>query len=151
MTKWTVIIIASGLGLGYSPVASGTAGSLLGLPLAYLFVRLGGPWYPALTLALFAVGVWASGRAETIYGQKDCGKIVIDEVVGMLITLYLVPPTWQYYTAGFFLFRFFDIVKPYPAGTIDRKGWGGPGVMLDDVFAAIYANLCLQAIRALLA
>jgi phosphatidylglycerophosphatase A len=156
MQNKTTILIASGLGTGYSPVAPGTAGSALGVGLAALyawaggFVRFEGLIFPALILILFVVGVWASGRAEVIYGQKDCGKIVIDEVVGMLITLYLLPATWLYLTLGFFMFRLFDIVKPFPARRIDQRLGGGLGVMLDDVVAGIYANLCLQALGAVL-
>lgn len=148
MRDKTAITIASGLGLGYSPVAPGTAGSLLGLPLAYLFAGTGLYWYAVLTLLVFAVGVWAAGRAEVIYGQKDCGKIVIDEVAGMLVTMYTLPVNARYLILGFFLFRFFDIVKPFPARRIDQRMGGGLGVMLDDIAAAVYANLCLQAVRA---
>jgi phosphatidylglycerophosphatase A len=159
MSNKTIILIASGLGTGYSPVASGTAGSLLGLLVAFLFAYMsgGGPgvlgsgWYLLMAGALLAVGVWAAGRAEEIYGQKDCGKIVIDEVVGMLLTLYLLPPTWLYFVLGFFLFRFFDIIKPFPARRIDMNVKGGLGVMFDDVAAAVYANLCLQLVRVALA
>ncbi|MBI5695240.1 MAG: phosphatidylglycerophosphatase A [Nitrospirae bacterium] len=148
MRDKTVITIASGLGLGYSPFAPGTAGTLLGLPLAYLFAGTGLYWYAALTLLVFAAGVWAAGRAEVIYGQKDSGRIVIDEVAGMLVTMYTLPVTPFYLVVGFFLFRFFDILKPFPARRIDQRMGGGLGVMLDDVAAAVYANLCLQAVRA---
>lgn len=148
MRDKTAITIASGLGLGYSPIAPGTAGSLLGLPLAYLFAGMGAVWYAALTLLVFVVGVWAAGRAEVIYGQKDCGRIVIDEVAGMLITMFMLPVSPAYLLAGFLVFRFFDIVKPFPARRIDQRMGGGLGVMLDDVFAAIYANICLQALGA---
>ena len=156
MQNKTTILIASGLGTGYSPVAPGTAGSALAVVLAALYAwaaglgRFEGLLYPALILLLFVVGVWAAGKAEAIYGQKDCGKIVIDEVVGMLITLYLLPASWLYLTLGFFMFRLFDIVKPFPARRIDQGLGGGLGVMLDDVVAGIYANICLQALRAVL-
>lgn len=152
--------IATALGAGYSPVAPGTAGSAFGLALAFLFAHsswggaIGGavhPWlsgYFWLMVSLFMAGVWASGRAEVVFGQKDCGKIVIDEVVGMLLTLYLLPASWLYLITGFFAFRFFDIVKPFPARRIDKSMEGGLGVMLDDVVAALYANLCLQLLKA---
>ena len=149
-----ILAISSGLGLGYSPVAPGTAGSVLGVVIAFAYSRLGGyeaisgPVYLAICVFVTVTGIWASGRAETIYGQKDSGKIVIDEVAGMLITLYLLPATLPYLLAGFLMFRFFDIVKPFPASRIDREVKGGLGVMLDDVVAGVYACLCLHAIRA---
>lgn len=149
-----ILAISSGLGLGYSPVAPGTAGSVLGVVIALAYARLGGhevisgPVYLAICVLVTVVGVWAAGRAEAIYGQKDCGKIVIDEVAGMLITMYLLPATPLYLLAGFLVFRFFDIVKPFPARRIDQNVKGGLGVMLDDVVAGIYSCLCLHAIRA---
>jgi len=148
--RFTVLAIASGLGTGYSPFASGTAGSLLGLLVAYVLsciTGLGGIRYASVIVFLFVIGVYVSGRAEALYGQKDSGKIVIDEIVGMLITLYLMPATPTYFVSGFFLFRFFDVLKPFPARRIDQRMGGGLGVMLDDVAAAIYANLCLWAAK----
>jgi len=158
MPNKTTLAIATGLGLGYSPVAPGTAGSVLGVLLAFLFAFFAGswqgvldsPWFLLLSGALFVLGVWAAGKAEVIFGQKDSGKIVIDEVVGMMLTLYLLPATWLYLVLGFFFFRFFDIVKPFPARRIDMRMKGGLGVMLDDVAAAVYANLCLHLVRAAL-
>ena len=149
-----ILAISSGLGLGYSPVAPGTAGSVLGVVIALAYSRLGGykvisgPAYLAICVLVTIVGVWAAGRAEAIYGQKDCGKIVIDEVAGMLITMYLLPATPLYLFAGFLVFRLFDIVKPFPARRIDQNVKGGLGVMLDDVVAGVYSCLCLHAIRA---
>ncbi len=156
MHKKITIAIATALGSGYSPVAPGTAGSVVGLALAFIFARAGGmdtlagPGYILLMASLFVVGTFASGRAEVIFGQKDCGKIVIDEVVGMLLTVYLMPATWLYLITGFFAFRVFDILKPFPARRIDERLGGGLGVMLDDVAAAIYANICLHGLKAVL-
>jgi phosphatidylglycerophosphatase A len=156
MLKKITIAISTGLGTGYSPVAPGTAGSALGLVIAFLYARADGhgifegAGYLALMATLFVVGVWTAGNAEVIFGQKDSGKIVIDEVVGMLLTLYLLPASLFYLITGFFAFRLFDIVKPFPARRIDRRVEGGLGVMLDDVFAAIYANLCLHGLKAVL-
>jgi len=148
--KTATLAIATVLGAGYSPFAPGTAGSLAALPLAWLLMTAGPVWYPLAVGLLFVVGVWASGRAEVYYGQKDCGRIVVDEAVGMLITLYHSPATPFYFAAGFFLFRFFDVVKPFPARRIDMRMEGGLGVMLDDVAAAAYALACLYGIRAVL-
>ena len=150
MVDKLAISIASGLGSGYSPVAPGTAGSVVGVIIAVLFIILSGLnifsglIYILLIAVIFAVGVWSAGRAEVIYGEKDCGKIVIDEIAGMLVTLYLVPFDWRWLLAGFLLFRLFDIVKPFPARRIDQRVEGGWGVMLDDIAAGIYANIGLQ-------
>ncbi len=147
-----ILAISSGLGTGYSPFAPGTAGSLLGLAIAFPFTLhggdIGGPVYVILSAAIFLAGVLAAGEAEKIHGEKDSGKIVVDEVAGMLITLYLLPATWTYLIAGFFAFRFFDIVKPFPARRIDQRMHGGLGVMLDDVVAGIYANISLHLLKA---
>jgi phosphatidylglycerophosphatase A len=146
-----ILAISSGLGTGYFPVAPGTAGSLLGLAIAVPFMLkggdIGGPVYVILSAAIFFAGVWAAGEAEKIHGEQDCGKIVVDEVAGMLVTLYLLPATWLYLIVGFFAFRFFDIVKPFPARTIDQRMHGGFGVMLDDIVAGIYANLSLHLLK----
>jgi phosphatidylglycerophosphatase A len=150
MVDKLAISIASGLGSGYSPVAPGTAGSVVGVIIAILFITLSGLnifsgfIYTLTTAVIFAIGVWSAGRAEVIYGEKDCGKIVIDEIAGMLVTLYLVPFDWRWLLAGFLLFRLFDIVKPFPARRIDQRVKGGWGVMLDDIAAGIYANISLQ-------
>ncbi len=150
MVDKLAISIASGLGAGYSPVAPGTAGSVVGVIIAILFILLfglnifSGFIYALTTAVIFAIGVWSAGRAEVIYGEKDCGKIVIDEIAGMLVTLYLVPFDWRFLLAGFLLFRLFDIVKPFPARRIDQRVKGGWGVMLDDIAAGIYANISLQ-------
>ncbi len=94
-------------------------------------------------LALFAAGVWAGTTAERYFGGIDPGPIVIDEVVGMLITLAFIPVGWSGAAAGFVLFRIFDVIKPYPAGQFERLH-GGLGVMADDAMAAIYANVCVR-------
>jgi phosphatidylglycerophosphatase A len=134
--------------LGYSPIAPGTAGSLLGIilyiPLSYLL-----PIYYALfLLSASLLSFKIAGEAERIFGKKDCQFIVIDEVVGVFFTMFLFPPTLFYLSAGFLLFRVFDIVKPFPAGWLDRKMSGGPGVVLDDIVAGIYANIGLHILSA---
>jgi len=146
LKNFLVITIATGFGLGYSPVAPGTAGSVLGLALGYILMRMGVAWHVGLTAIIFVVGVWAAGEAEALFGQKDSGKIVVDEVVGMSLSLLLMPATALYLVAGFAFFRFFDILKPFPVNRIDRKVGGGFGVMLDDVAAGIYANIGLRAL-----
>ena len=97
----------------------------------------------AMIAALFAAGIWAGTTAERYFGGVDPGPIVIDEVVGMLITLAFIPVGWSGVLAGFFLFRVFDVIKPFPAGRLEALH-GGLGVMADDAMAAVYANLTLR-------
>jgi phosphatidylglycerophosphatase A len=143
-----VIFIATGAGSGYSPIASGTAGSAVGVALfAALAWGIGLSTLPllAVTVGVTLLGVWAADRAEVIFGGKDDGHITIDEVAGQLIALLALPVRWEVMLVGFFLFRFFDIVKPPPARQLESLR-GGLGVMGDDVFAGIYANLAGQVL-----
>jgi phosphatidylglycerophosphatase A len=140
-----LLAVATGLGSGYAPVASGTAGSLVGLALAWPLQTLLPLWgYVAAAAAVSALGVVASGRAETLFGAKDPGRIVIDEIAGMLVTLIGVPPDWPLLAAGFLLFRTFDILKPFPCRWAERRLPGGFGVMGDDLLAGAYACLVLH-------
>ena len=144
MTRLAVFIATAGY-CGYFPFAPGTVGSAAGL-LLYLLVRWSGsPLIEiALIVLLFAAGIWAGTTAERYFGGIDPGPIVIDEVVGMLITLAFVPVGVPGAIAGFVLFRVFDVIKPYPAGRLESLH-GGLGVMADDAMAAVYANLALRA------
>jgi phosphatidylglycerophosphatase A len=143
-----VIFFATGIYTGYSPYASGTAGSVVGMILSwFVFMPL---WKrsPALCLVIFAIAFviacWISDEAERIFEEHDSSKIVIDEVLGMVFTMFGNPMTWPYMLAGFFLFRMFDIFKPFPAGYVDAHIRNGIGVMVDDLAAAVYANIVLQ-------
>ncbi len=145
-----LMLIASGLGLGYLPIAPGTWGTLLAFPIQFLLLYLGlAPMPYALTLiGLFFLGVGAAGSAEKILDRADPGLVVIDEVVGMLIGLISVPMTLPAWGLAFFVFRFFDILKPYPIRLIDQRCHGGVGIMLDDVLAGLYTLAIMQlAIR----
>jgi phosphatidylglycerophosphatase A len=131
------------LGVGYVPIAPGTFGSAAGLVVWALL--------PATPLAqgsaillLFVAGSWGGSVAERHFGKTDPGHVVADEVMGMLITLFMNPVGWLGAIVGFFLFRVLDVVKPYPANRLERLH-GGIGVMADDAMAAIYANLVLRA------
>jgi phosphatidylglycerophosphatase A len=137
------LAIATALGVGYVPVAPGTFGSLVGLMLwavipASLFAQA------AAILVVFAAGCWSAGVAERHFGRTDPGYVVIDEVMGMLVTLFMNPVGWRGAAAAFLLFRIFDVIKPFPANRLEALH-GGVGVMADDGMAAVYANLALRA------
>ena len=130
---------------GYFPFAPGTVGSAAGL-VVYLLV-----WWMqspvgevALIVATFAAGSWAATHAERFFGGIDPGPVVIDEVLGMLVTLAFLHVSWSGALAGFVLFRIFDIIKPWPANRLE-KFHGGFGIMADDAMAGIYGNLVLRA------
>jgi phosphatidylglycerophosphatase A len=139
---WPVLAAATGFGSGYSPIASGTAGSVVGVAIFVLIHDLSWQAYLAVTVAITAIGIPISTRAEKIFGQKDSGKIVIDEIAGQLIALFAVPFTVPAVAAGFFLFRFFDILKPGFRRL--EKIEGGLGIMIDDVLAGLLALAVLQ-------
>ena len=143
MTRLAVFVATVGYS-GYFPIAPGTVGSLAGLVVYALVWSVKSPIIEvAAILVLFAAGIWAGTVAERYFGGIDPGPIVIDEVVGMLLTLLFVPVGWAGALLGFFLFRVFDVIKPYPAGRLERLH-GGLGVMADDAMAAVYANLTLR-------
>jgi phosphatidylglycerophosphatase A len=145
--KRFVILFATWGGTGYSPVASGTVGTLAAIPLYLVLARLPLPLYSVTLIPFFFFSSWVSGLAEEIFGEKDSGKIVIDEVVGYLVTMTGVAVSWKWVVAGFFLFRFFDIVKIEPARYCDRHVKNGYGVVLDDVVAGIYSCLVLHVLQ----
>ena len=138
--------LATGFGLGHTPVVSGTAGTLAGIPIYLLLRELGPVPYGTVVLVLFAIGGWLCGLAERRLGAgHDPGAIVYDEIVGYLIAMYLAPSGWPWIVVGFLLFRLFDIWKPFPAGRLERLP-GGWGVMADDAMAGVYAFLALQVL-----
>jgi phosphatidylglycerophosphatase A len=130
--------------LGYVPVAPGTFGSAAGL-VVFAAVRWSGS--PALELAviilLFAVGVWSANAAERHFGGVDPAPVILDEVVGMLITLAFLPVNVTGAVVGFLLFRLFDVVKPWPANRLEAVH-GGLGVMADDAMAGVYGNVAMR-------
>jgi phosphatidylglycerophosphatase A len=143
VTRLAVFVATVGY-CGYFPIAPGTVGSAAGLVFYLLVWWSESPLVEAgLIACVFSVGAWAGTRAERYFGGIDPGPVVIDEVLGMLITLAFIPVGWSAALAGFFLFRIFDIVKPYPADRLERLH-GGVGVMADDAMAAVYANVSLR-------
>jgi phosphatidylglycerophosphatase A len=138
------LALATAFGVGYIPVAPGTFGSALGL-LVWAAVPATAIAQGIATAALFVAGSWAGHVAERHFGRIDPGEVVVDEVMGMLITLFGTGVGWIGAVAGFLLFRLFDVVKPYPARRFERIP-GGVGVMADDAMAAVYANIALRAL-----
>lgn len=138
------LALATSLGIGYIPFAPGTFGSAAGLLLWALL-----PWSPwpsiAATAVVFVVGVWAASLVERHSGKTDPGMVVIDEVLGMLVTLLFIPASWPAAVVGFVLFRIFDVLKPYPANRLEHLH-GGLGIMADDAMAGVYANIVLRLV-----
>ena len=136
--------ISSFLYVGFAPIVPGTFGSLAGLVMFFALQTLP-QWYIYLGVVVFVtlLGIWAAGKAERESGIVDPSFVVIDEVAGQLITLFLIPPTWYFVLGGFLLFRFLDIVKPAPARHAERlpHGWG---IMADDVLVGIYGNILMH-------
>lgn len=139
-----VLFLASGAYVGYVPVASGTFGSLLALPLLVGLAAAPPLAVVAALLVLVAVAVPICHRAGASWGQTDSSYIVLDEICGMAIAGALLPATWWTLGLAFVVFRVFDVVKPYPAGHFDRHVKNGFGVVADDVVAGVYANLVVR-------
>ncbi len=139
-----VHFIAFGFGVGASPYAPGTAGTLLGIPLVWLMSEIPVIGYLLMTFSLYATGVWVCAKTSNDTGVHDHSGIVIDEVVGYLITMILVPVNIWTLATGFLVFRVFDIVKPWPIRWLDRRLGGGTGIMLDDVLAGIFSLIVMQ-------
>jgi len=140
------LFLATGFGAGYSPIAPGTAGTLIAIPVYFFLSAIPSPIYEITIAAFFFLSVWVSKNAEVFFKRKDDGRIVIDEIMGFFVTMLWVPKTARFIVIGFFLFRFFDILKPFPIRRLEKKIKGGFGVVLDDVLAGIYANIILRLI-----
>ncbi len=142
------LVFGSWFYLGAMPIASGTWGSLGALPFAWLILYYTNYYFLAIAAGIvFLIGIRSSNVIADKLKKKDPGLIVVDEVAGQWITLVVAKLTIPAFLLGFFLFRFFDILKPYPASWADKKLKGGLGVMLDDIFAGIYGAICLYLIQ----
>jgi len=145
------ILLATWFGAGWLPKMPGTWGSLAALPFAWWIAEAGGICaLLGATTAVFAIGVWASNRFVASYGGDDPGPVVIDEVAGQWLTLAVVAPDPELYALGFVFFRIADIAKPWPANWADRSIKGGLGIMVDDIFAAVYAGAALWGVTYLM-
>ena len=140
------LLLATGFGVGNSPIAPGTLGTLLAIPVYYFLSNISSPIYEITLIGFFFLSVWISENAEIFFGKKDDPRIVIDEMMGFLITMLWVPKTILFVIIGFFLFRFFDILKPFPVRHLEKRLKGGFGVVLDDVMAGVYASIILHLI-----
>ena len=136
--------LAFGFGSGLSPIAPGTFGTLVAIPIVLLMQQLALPWYLLITLFVIIFGIWLCGESARRLGLHDPAGIVWDEIAGYMITMALAPTGIKWLVTGFILFRVFDIWKPWPIINIDRQVKGGLGIMLDDILAGIYALIVLQ-------
>jgi phosphatidylglycerophosphatase A len=163
-------LVVTTFGVGYIPLAPGTWGSAVGVLVYWLFSRtefgltaffISRGWQEAQIIAWFyginsflliafcLLGIWAANRATQLFANKDPQQAVVDEVIGQLITFLFIPfgVHWFYILAGFLLFRFFDITKPYPIDSLQNLP-AGLGVCADDILAGIYAGICLAIVYA---
>ena len=138
--------VAFGFGSGLLPVAPGTAGTLIGIPVVILFQFLPTAVMLLGTLLIVVLSVWLAGAVTRQIGIEDHPSIVIDEIAGYVLAMTMIPLTWWTVIAGFLIFRLLDIFKPPPAGWLDRNCSGGFGITADDVVAGIYANLIMQGL-----
>ena len=144
--KEMVVALATGLYSGYIPIAPGTFGTVVAVPLCFFLSMLDPLEGLVFVGGFFGVAVWISGEAEKIFNKKDSGLIVIDEMVGFLVTLYGIPLTATSLISGFLLFRLMDIAKPFPIRKLETALPGGWGVVGDDVLAGVYANVVLRVV-----
>jgi phosphatidylglycerophosphatase A len=138
------LFLATGFFIGTVPFAPGTFGSIIGLPICFLISRLDILIAVICTILFILFAIWMAAVAEKALKKKDAGEIVIDEIAGLIVTFIGIPFTLKTVIVGFIIFRAFDILKPFPIGTLERKVAGGPGIVLDDVLAGLYANLILR-------
>ena len=137
-------LIYSWFYLGFSPFAPGTMGTIGAIPLIILLSRFGLYWYLVITIVLMLLGCYLANIAAIDLKNSDPKQVVIDEVVGFLITMIALPINWQSILLGFICFRILDIFKPFPISYCDQKIKGGVGIMLDDVLAGIFACFLLH-------
>lgn len=142
--KNPIHFLALGFGSGLAAKAPGTFGTIAAIPVFLLMAPLSLLWYIGLTLFSVLIGFYICDKAAKDMGVHDHGAIVWDEIAGLLITMIAAPAGWQWLLAGFVLFRFFDILKPWPIRWLDAKVHGGFGIMIDDVLAGIFSLICLQ-------
>lgn len=140
-----ILLLSAWFGTGLSPKAPGTIGTIGAIPLAFFMNHIG-PLYGFIFLVIFTfLAVWLSGKTQKIIERKDPSLVVIDEVAGYLWAVWFLPFSIYTLIFGFIFFRFFDILKPFPVNKMENLK-GGWGVVLDDVLAGIFSNLCIRII-----
>ena len=139
-----IIFLATGCYSGYAPKAPGTVGTLVALIPFFFLQQLTNMAYAIIVVIAILLGIVLCQMADKLMQTHDNKAIVWDEFCGLWITLFMVPAGWYWLIAGFVLFRFFDIIKPFPISWLDRKVSGGLGVMLDDIVAGLFALGCIQ-------
>ncbi|MBI2091445.1 MAG: phosphatidylglycerophosphatase A [Deltaproteobacteria bacterium] len=141
---------ATGFGTGYMPKAQGTFGTAVGVALFWALSDLPFVHYAIVTIVFIVFASWIAEQARGLFGNDDPPQVTIDEIAGFLVTMLGHAWSWKSIAAGFVLFRIFDILKPFPVRSIDRKIKNGWGIVLDDVLAGAYANACLMILSRLL-
>ena len=146
LLKRPVCFLGLGFGSGLIPKAPGTFGTIAAIPIYWLMKDLSLAIYVAITVVAFLAGIWICQKSADWLGKDDPSAVVWDEIVGYLITMIAAPSGWQWLLLGFVLFRFFDIVKPWPISWADKSLHGGLGIMVDDVIAGMFSLGILQMI-----
>ncbi|MBT8406872.1 MAG: phosphatidylglycerophosphatase A [Deltaproteobacteria bacterium] len=139
-----IVFLATGFFTGFLPIMPGTWGTFAGIPLVIISHRLTSIMQAAVTIVFVTIAVYIAGKAEILFEDRDARPIVIDEMVGFLIALLWLPLNFLTLCLGFVLFRLFDIVKPPPISTVEKRLQSGWGVVMDDVLAGIFANVTLR-------
>jgi phosphatidylglycerophosphatase A len=137
--------LSAWFGTGLLPIAPGTFGTVAAVPIVFGLACLGIGYSAFIIAIVIAVAIWTSGRCQKILGSDDPSVVVIDEVAGFLLTMFLLPPSWLTFGLGFALFRFFDILKPYPIRKVEKLR-GGLGLLMDDLVAGISAHIGIRVI-----
>lgn len=139
-----VVFLATGCFTGFLPTMPGTWGTFAGIPLVIISHRLTSIMQPVVAVVFVTFAAYIAGRAEILFEDRDARPIVIDEMAGFLITLLWLPLNLMTLFLGFVLFRVFDIVKPPPIRSLEKRLHGGWGIVLDDVLAGVFANVTLR-------
>jgi phosphatidylglycerophosphatase A len=144
LIKRPVCFLGLGFGSGLAPKAPGTFGTIAAIPIYLLMQNLSIAVYLVITVIAFIVGITICQQSADWLGKEDPSAVVWDEIVGYLVTMIAAPQGWQWVVLGFVLFRFFDILKPWPISVADKQLHGGFGIMFDDVIAGVFAAVLLQ-------
>ena len=144
LLKRPACFLGLGFGSGLAPKAPGTFGTLAALPIYWLMQGLPLITYISIVVLAFIAGIWICQKSAEWLGKDDPSAVVWDEIVGYLITMIAAPAGWQWMVIGFVLFRFFDILKPWPINLADKAIHGGLGIMVDDVIAGIFSLVVIQ-------